>query len=120
MRSVNNVLGIALALAFLTASWTVSLRLLVRGTVNRAGRHVVAGAVVGHSTHTWYTVTDQDPYELCYLSIDDGRRTLCEGWEVPREVYDRFPDGTEAKAVVSRDGRYLYSIAHTEASTAFP
>jgi hypothetical protein len=73
----------------------------------------VRGVVVEHSTLNWSSIEDDETYPLYYLAIDDGTRELIEGWEVPQQVYALFPIGTEAEAVVSGDGRYPYSIAHT-------
>jgi hypothetical protein len=110
-KSVNDFLAVALPVTLLASWWIVSVRTLVKGRVGRRGRRKVRGVVVGRHSRPWRSVVDDEPYDLYYLAIDDGTREMIEGWEVPRHVFDLFPPGVEAEAVVSDDGRYPYSIA---------
>jgi len=58
-----------------------------------------------------YLAGDSEPFDLYYLSVDDGTRDRYDGWEVPFEVHQLLPDGTPVEAVVSGDRRYLYTIS---------
>ena len=110
--SVNEFLATAIPLFFLTSWWFLSIRLIVRSAKGKAGQHNMEGVVIHTSQRTWRTVEHDDTYELYYVAVDDGTRDVVEGWEVPIEVYNLFPRGTKAEAVVSGDRRYVYMIGH--------
>ncbi|GFJ82655.1 hypothetical protein [Phytohabitans houttuyneae] len=75
-----------------------------------AGRDVVRGVTVARLTRTYHVEETGEPYDVHYLSVDDGTRDEFPGWEVPKDVYDALPDGTPADALVSGDRRYLYTL----------
>ncbi len=105
---------VAFPVGLLAAWWALSARQLLRASANRRSRHTMHGVVIERSSTVWQIAEGAGTYELHYLALDDGTGELVEGWEVPREVYDRFPLGTEAEAEISGDRRYPYSIAHAD------
>jgi hypothetical protein len=107
--SLNNYLGAALAFGNFIWWWYISLAHLRRGHLG-AGRRTVYGVTIARTTETFHGVESGDPFDLYYLGIDNGTSDWYIGWEVPKAVYQDLPDGTPVEAVVSGDGRYLYSI----------
>ena len=116
-RTLNDYAGAALAFAVAASTWYVSIQHVVHA-VRGAGRQTVRGVTVGRTTRTFRTIPppdylagDSEPFDLYYLSVDDGTRDRYDGWEVPFEVHQLLPDGTPVEAVVSGDRRYLYTIS---------
>ncbi len=99
------------ALAFLFAGWSVyvTVRHLAEGA-RGAGRVEVRGVVVGELRRTYDGLEPNEPYDVYFLAVDAGTADEVFGWEVPHEVYTGVRDGMPVTAVVSADGRYVYSL----------
>lgn len=107
--SLNDYAGAALAFVFVAWWWYITVKhfvLAVRG----AGRRTTHGVIVGRLVRTYRHWETDEPYDIHFLGVDDGTSDEPYAWDVPREVHAALPDGTRVEAVVSGDGRYLYTL----------
>jgi hypothetical protein len=107
--SLNDYAGATLAFAFVAWWWYITVTHFVRA-VHGAGRRTVRGVTAARMVRTFHGVESGDPFDLHYLAVDDGTSDELHGWEVPHEVYEALRDGTPVEAIVSGDGRYLYTL----------
>jgi hypothetical protein len=110
-RSVIGVVCVIAPVAMVIYWWYVGLRQLITGSRNRR-RRSIRGVVVDRRTRGH--VDARGPFVQCYLAVDDGTHAVVPGWEVPVNVYEKARLGMTVDAVVSADGRYVYSIAAVE------
>jgi hypothetical protein len=108
-RTLNDWAAATLAFGFAAWWWYVSVASFVRAGRGR-GRRSVAGVVVARTIRTFHHWETREPYDIYFLGVDDGTVDESYGWQIPRDVYIALPDGTPVEAIVSRDGRYLYTL----------